>query len=1299
MGNEQSVPNRRLSKPRTTSSGNLLSQIVPKTPSRHNSQTRTPSKSRYSLFSGSTPSPGPDPEEPVPVEDGQEPRRRRRDLFRSRSSQAKSRTRLDDPVIPTEDVPTPVELPVRRYSVNSNLTYAQPTHDFHTSRQVENRDSENAIDSGTRPTFNTRASLQHVPYPGHNSRLSLVAEVHSPLPEPGEFTRRSPTRRYSLYNQESDVQVPTPRLSLSSRTNSDITNYGPIRRRSLLQPGIVTRKPVVGNDCRQSLPSQRKSSPQLDEKLQRLSYDSKSRNPPVHNYDLPSLEPAIRPSSPNQRVQTPNSLDYGHIGDFKLGTLRITNGLASPTPSDKTRPITAKDEEDYLTNGGEYKETNRPPRPSRRSNTLPSDTIIAPWVTVRPASPLRHVQRAEKGLLTIETRLPLPDSSLSQYKLRNKQSPNKSDPNQEDTEDMIPTPFSFDTSPMSSGFQVTSKNTAMEDDLFETETDAQPETAELVRTGASSYDSGYGSNDSPLATKSSKDDLSPKSLEKADSGYSSNLSLRSFNKNQNAPMVPAKDSHMLKVSRIASNTNSVSSASVSSTLSSKRSLKTLLQGKLLSRKSFESNHNSKETSPAPVTPQKQAPASPSTDSITLVKTLDVFRPNVPPKSESRMQFLAQQKHKRQQSLPNQALPNPQLKSSSSGELGNKIQKRPQIIQTAHSEPVYTVQAMPGNKLSAPPVPQDTERHLEERVDAFPGAAFPNTFNRFSALRKSSSKETLGTIFSVGSAEVREEINFARLQGKLPAIPSPIAEIPSRKPAPKQEIRPRSNRRATIQPASNPVPTWKSVEARRRPSWTRSRESIVPPKSAEEEEEEFEAQVTSFDAISFSLGKSPYDLACVANAITRPASTGAVVRARSSTEMFEAGTAERLQRRAVSEQTQSSATLQNRHSFGSMKTSHHVSSGPPGHVRTNSREVPPPAHNNRSSWKTHPQKPQEPPTSISEGGGIPIPAREMRQRKPPVSMQTQGKMSRPRAQSNGQPTPSPSSSDRRSPQPSFEPKHPPPRDNEQEDHWATQKNFWAERRKSAGEALSARQSMELSRPGSIRTRASPSPSMEAQREKMAQGMGIPRASSARADVGGWGNSKAWSQVVPPRVLPEGRQPKRLEEVIPYQPWTGHSTGSHRNFSPSSRWQEMQSPSSYHHTYGSESQAQLSTSPSQVYYPQSQPPSPYHPPRHEGYYPHQTRCSSNPNPNLDRDRRYANHDSGYGAYDGYGYGYEAYEYEEYGYGYEEGYGYGYGYGEGDDNEEVREVVRSLHGGRMGTGRMMALEGWEVDGCGVR
>lgn len=41
----------------------------------------------------------------------------------------------------------------------------------------------------------------------------------------------------------------------------------------------------------------------------------------------------VKDSFQPQRTVTPNDLDYRHIGAFKLGTLRITNGVASPAPS------------------------------------------------------------------------------------------------------------------------------------------------------------------------------------------------------------------------------------------------------------------------------------------------------------------------------------------------------------------------------------------------------------------------------------------------------------------------------------------------------------------------------------------------------------------------------------------------------------------------------------------------------------------------------------------------------------------------------------------------------------------------------------------------------------------------------------------------------------------------------------------------------------------------------------------------------------------------------------------------------
>jgi hypothetical protein len=42
-------------------------------------------------------------------------------------------------------------------------------------------------------------------------------------------------------------------------------------------------------------------------------------------------------SSPVPRAETPGELDYAHLGSFKLGSLRVTNGPASPTPSAKFR--------------------------------------------------------------------------------------------------------------------------------------------------------------------------------------------------------------------------------------------------------------------------------------------------------------------------------------------------------------------------------------------------------------------------------------------------------------------------------------------------------------------------------------------------------------------------------------------------------------------------------------------------------------------------------------------------------------------------------------------------------------------------------------------------------------------------------------------------------------------------------------------------------------------------------------------------------------------------------------------------
>ncbi|KAL8874290.1 MAG: hypothetical protein Q9174_000370, partial [Haloplaca sp. 1 TL-2023] len=96
----------------------------------------------------------------------------------------------------------------------------------------------------------------------------------------------------------------------------------PIRRRSLYTPGIATRSP---EDILRKPPLPEPSIPQA-----------------THDY---YYNPALPASSPLSRLanlrnsstgrSTPCETDYAHLGALKSGTLRVTNGAASPVPRDQ----------------------------------------------------------------------------------------------------------------------------------------------------------------------------------------------------------------------------------------------------------------------------------------------------------------------------------------------------------------------------------------------------------------------------------------------------------------------------------------------------------------------------------------------------------------------------------------------------------------------------------------------------------------------------------------------------------------------------------------------------------------------------------------------------------------------------------------------------------------------------------------------------------------------------------------------------------------------------------------------------
>ncbi|KAG4444035.1 hypothetical protein IFR05_000495 [Cadophora sp. M221] len=1123
MGNEQSVPAPRrppnkLSKPRTNnnSSANLLNtKSAPQ--SRRNSIISTsasPIKSRHSIVPV------------VPPEDGkkkEEKQKKRRSLFRSKSAQPKNQ--YADAESEVEDLQAdPSTIESRRWS-------RQPR--ARESGAFESGDEMEAPLEMRPPPPRKRMSLSQ-PYGHTNPRLSLVAELPSP-----RLDQADTMQRLTGYEEEDATH-----RSLS-RTPSETQLYVPIRRRSLLQHGVATRTSYV-EEPRQSLPPQ----PRNVEEFQNYYYNpSKPTSSPLA--ELAALRPPPE-FLPGPRVETPTELDYGHIGAFKLGSLRIMNGAASPAPSldpSLRRAATMGPEEDYIMAGDARRSTERGQRQglSQRSNTISvsGESKKLPWI-VRAESPLRRdigemgetrprtpVRETQLEWTEDESPMPakyvfnplsidIPDPSFALFDFnatetlfRSTESPTKSlELAHEYQQDLALSPFSFDNSPpVSPTLQVMSKHMAVEDDLFAPE----PLTPVLSERLPRSFDSGYEGGLPARIVKGPRD-LTPKPLAKADSGYSSNVSLRSFKKEpaqaavDELPPTPPKDTFRVPSStysedwssRVSSSTYTVTSTSSEMTLRAQRSLPALPVENGTPQQPFRQ--------PPPV-PMKHKQ---SREVLAIAKRPDLTYPSalsphlvVPPRESRR-------KSSPPNPLTRQESPASDISSNSSRWTGKKLNRRPQSIQP---DPVYTVQAFrsPSEQLRIPAPSVEARRKLEERVDQFPVASIPNTYVGQLGLRRSSSKETLGTIFSVGSAEVREELSFARLQSSLPAIPTQptIPEDPTTnmfhkgefsgreiyqrqydnelphlpgngKDLPTSSLVSRSdfNRRNTYQAPLPPLPP--AEDWTRKPMQPTTRERS---QSRTRTQAEFETQITSFDGVSSSIGRSPYDAA-----LSAPRPNAKQERAKSMTAQFEADAAERFAKQRSVSQESTGTVIRSRKSYDSIANGNPYLEAENRSERIRGR--PPQAHAKFramkrqsspsliSSFSTSRREPSPANSHIGEqfGGWNEDGDKERRfstlsslstktRSPPPVSMTTQRKVTPTPLGAHTVIPPSrtpPMASqapNRTAPQPptQFVPKQDPASTRGPE--WNQPVNFWAERRKSAGEALRVqpRKSMEMRQP--------------------------------------------------------------------------------------------------------------------------------------------------------------------------------------------------------------------------------------------
>lgn len=585
--------------------------------------------------------------------------------------------------------------------------------------------------------------------------LSLVPERLPALPRSNTLTslhqpnldamRRPAWRRDSLPVQPTSAPM--------SRSNSEVSLHPPMRRRSMVQtPGVATRSvrpaPVTTRTSyRHSLPATPNMSRQAS--FEGADYRLVSLPP------LPPIPTPFRVTEDIPRVVTPTEGDYSTTGGFKFGTLRITNGDPDLTPDvpeshraqvNDFKPLSTS--MDYFTKPAPRDEGDTTDLEMRRTqivgNPSPAGKGDESGVTAIP-EPLAghdaHVPTLSVDVPSSKIEISAPLGLLS----------NPAEPQRK-----------AHASPV---LVTQSKHTAAEDQLFEADDESETElhTAEVldVRVDPSARrlpsqcqdassqsgvqaiersDSGFVSN----AVSDSSNSHS--SLTKADSGYSSSVSLRSFRSGRKPatnegdtgrrPVARAREAttvQMAESRQVAERTNSVVNGDDSDD----------------ERAPTPPPKDTVVVKPAKSTAVENGRADPNR------KGKKAARQELPPINVSR----AEGRHTRKsESIP----PTPASaksdasESASSLSIGSTAQKHGRLHRflslrgSAHSRAPLTVHVTHAVDEKVPAIPKDVEKKLHEHTGRFPMSA------KRLALKSQLSQETLKTILSVGSLEITKE---------------------------------------------------------------------------------------------------------------------------------------------------------------------------------------------------------------------------------------------------------------------------------------------------------------------------------------------------------------------------------------------------------------------------------------------------------------------------------------------------------------------------------------------------------------
>lgn len=639
-----------------------------------------------------------------------------------------------------------------------------------------------------------------------------------------------------------------------SRANSDLSLYTPVRRRSMMHtPGVATRARTMTNSAppRQNF---RHSVPPTPSISRQQSFESMRSG--VISMPPRALDPDSMP-----RVVTPSELEYQSIGAFKLGSLRITNGAASPVSPELEKKGKAGEPSATVTpQRGDYFSAT-PVGPSETVEALhyTAQTVVAPQPRALNLSPIAaSVMEAEAA-------------RSSSGPVHKDPSPKAADIYLGYLEEMSFTPFSLDDPrSRSPELQTTSKHTAIEDDLFTDEPNLEYSTVEVLDVrldpNAKSQaaapqldtqcsvgkvtrtDSGFVSAGSP----SSEAPLKP--LSKADSGYSSNVSLRSFTASKSQVADNECKQSVDKNTSLASPTSGPSPSSEQ-------------QPQRLSLE--RPAPPSREPPPPPVPPKDAVPTSPSrlsgssafNKAIAGLKEARLSTPSPAGKSRHTPSPIdSMRSHEIGPRSPESIPPTPQSARSdvsasalSIGSGSNRPSKLQRLLsgarRSAHGPPMVHVTHVL-DKMAIPSIPQEVETKLNEHA-----GLFPMTTKRL-ALKPQQSKDTLKTIFSVGSMEVSlDAMNPTRKSS--PALTDDMDDHDGSHA--RQLVHSVQNSLAnaashfiTRKPVTRPIPIPRAsaIPARRESAGDAENDMVLAA----------EAELTSYMSISSSLGNNPYDAA-------------------------------------------------------------------------------------------------------------------------------------------------------------------------------------------------------------------------------------------------------------------------------------------------------------------------------------------------------------------------------------------------------------------------------------------------------